>query len=291
MDFVENYGEIEQVKPFNFRSTIRSVALDVLSGSSSGMRSAQWLKKPRIQFLYIHHIFKDEEKALESLIEMLLTDHVFISYSEAVKRLLNGEIDRSYIVISSDDGLKNNVTAARILKSYGISACFFICPSIIGENDISVVAEFSKNRLHFPPVQFMDWDEVAELMKMGHEIGGHTMNHVNLGQVGAEIAESEITGSKVILDTYCGRTSHFAFPYGRYSDFPIRYKEFVYSAGFETCASAERGCHVTNGKMDPGQLLIRRDHIILTWPLKHIKYFMVKNSQKADHANNFYPVK
>jgi peptidoglycan/xylan/chitin deacetylase (PgdA/CDA1 family) len=205
-----------------------------------------------------------------------------------VSRLLNGKIDKPYVVISSDDGLRNNIGAARILRAYGISACFFICPSIIGEREASKIADFSRERLHFPPVEFMDWDEVEELMKMGHEIGGHTMNHVNLGQVEANVADSEISECKKVLDAKCGRISHFAYPYGRYTDFPYLYKEFVYRAGFETCAAAERGCHIADSKIDPEQLLIRRDHIILNWPLKHIKYFTIRNSQKADSKNNFY---
>jgi peptidoglycan/xylan/chitin deacetylase (PgdA/CDA1 family) len=288
MNFVENYWEIERGKPPGLRSKIRSFALDVLSATSGMKNNTEWLQKPRIQFLYIHHIFKDEEKALQDLIDELLKDHVFISYSEGVKRLIEGNIDKPYIVISSDDGLKNNVTAARILNANGISACFFICPAIVGEKNNERVAEFSKVRLDFPPVQFMDWNEVDQLMKMGHEIGGHTMNHVNLGKVSPEIAQTEISECKNILDRHCNNVSHFAFPYGRYSDFPTAHKDFVYGAGFESCATAERGCHISNGRIDPMELLIRRDHIILTWPMAHIRYFIVKNSQKADYSNNFY---
>ena len=59
-------------------------------------------KRARVQFLYIHHIFKDEENSFD---ELFLNYHTFISHSEAVNRVINGHIDKPYISISSDDGL------------------------------------------------------------------------------------------------------------------------------------------------------------------------------------------
>ncbi len=100
--------------------------------------------KPRIQFLYIHHIFKDEEKRLEALLETLSRHHHFASYSASVDMILRGRIDKPYICLSSDDGLKNNTRAADIMDRFGAKACFFICPGIIGEKDPGKLADFQQ---------------------------------------------------------------------------------------------------------------------------------------------------
>jgi hypothetical protein len=91
--------------------------------------------------------------------------------------------------------------------------------------------------------------------------------------------------------TYLGEVGHFAYPYGRFADFPHGYGSLVFGAGFKSCASAERGCHITDGcSIHPQELLIRRDHIILNWPIKHIEYFLLRNSARATFRNNYYQV-
>ena len=77
-----------------------------MSFKNKFFRETEYLKKPRIQFLYIHHVFKDELKNFDILLKSLSAHHEFISYSEGVDKLLKGEIDKPYIIISSDDGLK-----------------------------------------------------------------------------------------------------------------------------------------------------------------------------------------
>lgn len=287
--YIERFGDIKKDKPFSLRAAVRMRALDWLSLVQKKPNEA--LKVPRIQFLYIHHIFKDEEKELHELILWLQrTQHRFISYTEAHERILQNNIDQPYVVFSSDDGLRNNITAGKIFSLYGISACFFINPSVIGETNYNKVALFCQNRLHFPPVQFMNWDEVNELQKMGHEIGSHTMNHINIAATPIAEMTADIAESYRILTSRCGPQKHFAYPYGRFFHFNEAGRKAVFDAGFQSCCSAERGCHInTNHTPDYSKLLIRRDHIILDWNLNHIRYFLARNVRKASPANNYYP--
>jgi len=289
--FLENYKDLKLPKKAIARELARKLVLDTvsLSYNLTGAINTS-CKKPRIQFLYIHHIFKDEEALLRRLVEKLQEYHTFISHSEAVGRILNGNIDMPYVVVSSDDGLKNNLRAANILSEYDISACFFICPSIIGETDIEKVKAFSANRLHLPPVEFMNWNDVQKLQNQGHEIGGHTMSHVNLAKCEDPLLTEEIGNCYSEVKKHCGSAKHFAYPYGRYHHFTAKAKEIVFSSGFETCASAERGCHIASpGSIEKKDLFLRRDHIILTWPIEHILYFMARNAQKATIQNNYSP--
>jgi peptidoglycan/xylan/chitin deacetylase (PgdA/CDA1 family) len=243
-----------------------------------------------VQFLYIHHVFADEQKKLDGLLRALARDHQFISHSEAVERILQGNIDKAYISISSDDGLKNNLRAAETLDQYGVSGCFFICPSMIGEKDFQKIKAFSASRLHFPPVEFLDWEDVAALQGRGHEIGGHTLSHINIARTAGQELEEEIAGCYSILASRCGSAEHFAYPYGRFTDFNMPGRSLVIQSGFKSCASAQRGCHVVvpGQKTDPHDLLIRRDHVVLDWPLEHILYFIARNASRASIENNSY---
>jgi peptidoglycan/xylan/chitin deacetylase (PgdA/CDA1 family) len=291
MNYVDSYQELLAHKPPNLRDKLRKHGLD---GMAAGFRLRHSYKKlfqtPRIQFLYVHHVFADEKEKMDRLLNALSRDHRFISYSEAVGRILNGDIDQPYISISSDDGLKNNLRAADVLDKYGAKGCFFICPSMIGERDPGKIKEFTTSRLHFPPVEFLDWKEVEALQQGGHEIGAHTLSHINIARSCGDEIRQEIAGCFSILNSRCGATEHFAWPYGRFTDFSQQGRELVFGSGFKSCASAQRGCHVIapGQRLDPQDLLIRRDHVVLDWPLQHILYFIASNAAKASIENNSY---
>jgi peptidoglycan/xylan/chitin deacetylase (PgdA/CDA1 family) len=286
--FTEYYSEVQKLKPASARSHIRKVALDVLSLPL--LLDQSYLKKPRLQFLYVHHVFKDEERALVALIEFLQKDHFFISYSEAVDRLLAGDIDKPYIVFSSDDGLKNNLTAAAIFKRYNISACFFVNPYTIEQHDFNLVRDFCYEKIHFPPVEFLTWQDLDLLKKMGQEIGSHTISHVNIAACDEQTIHEEIVSSFNLLNERLGDIKHFAYPYGRYFHFNETGRRLVFDAGFQSCASAERGCHITDRKrLKKEEVLLRRDHVLLHWNLNHLKYFLINNSKKASVEHNFFP--
>jgi peptidoglycan/xylan/chitin deacetylase (PgdA/CDA1 family) len=293
MKFIDTYEDLKKIKPHTFRQKIRTAVLQPLSFFYNKLNNAdRLLNTPRVQFLYIHHVFKDEEPALEKLIRQLSLQHHFISHSEAVNKILSGKIDKPYIAISSDDGLKSNVSAAAILDKFNIKSCFFICPEIIDEKDERKIVQFSKQRLHFPPVEFMTWQDVEGLLQNGHEIGGHTMNHVNLSVMDEADMSSEIGMCYNKIVEKCGQAKHFAYPYGRFFHFNNRAREIVFETGFESCASAERGCHIANlvpQKISRQELLIRRDHIVLSWPLQEIMYFMLRNIKSAHFSRNFSP--
>jgi peptidoglycan/xylan/chitin deacetylase (PgdA/CDA1 family) len=292
MEFVDTYKDLLVHKPRTLRSRVRGLALTTIAGGFATIHDLEKLfLRPRIQFLYIHHIFRDEEKPLTLLLEYLSRHHQFISYTEAVSRILNGAIDKPYICISSDDGLKNNLAAAAVMNEFGAKGCFFICPSVIDEKNTAKIKEFASMRLHFPPVEFLTWKDVELLQRQGHEIGAHTLSHINMAATPEAGLEIETAGCYEILKEKCGSSRHFAYPYGRFTDFTEYARKLVFQTGFESCASAERGCHIVrqNERMEKDDLLIRRDHVILSWPLQHILYFIARNSREAAVSNNFPP--
>lgn len=262
------------------RSRLRHHALNLLS-VSNGLIDP---KVSRIQFLFFHHVFQDEELAFEELLDHLSKEHMFLSYSEGVEKIRSGKIDGSYIVWSSDDGFKNNLAAADILERFGISACFFVNPGSIGITDFPRAEKFCAQRLNLPAVEFLNWDEVLSLQARGHEIGSHTINHLNVAELGGAQLQDEIFLSKQQIEKYCGEVRHFAYPYGGWSDFTSKALQSVANADYLSCATGERGCH-TIGSTSTGIPVINRDLVIANWPIKHIEYFMRRNvSLKANQT-------
>lgn len=290
MKYYDNYSEIKTLQPFSIRGHMRTIALNGLSIIDRIKGVQNDLSKNRIQFLYIHHVFKDEEEKLDRLLEQLARNHTFISYSEAVNKILNRTIDKPYISFSSDDGLKNNLRAAEIFNGYGAKACFFVSPGIIDNSDYETIKNFCRTRIKFPPVEFLIWSDIERLQKMGHEIGAHTMEHINIANTKAEKIIEDCKMSFDILKYRCGEVKHFAFPYGRFFHFSEIGRKAVFASGFVSCASAERGCHVNPVKnILTEELCILRDHVILDWDINHIMYFIAKNSRKASPVNNYFP--
>lgn len=289
-DFARTFKEVKNTKPSSLRGIAREIALNGLSLKTMMPMYSRILTKSRVQFLYIHHVFDDELSSFEKLIELLSKNHTFISYSDAVNKILDDDIDKPYISISSDDGFRNNLKAAEILDRYDIKACFFVNPDTIGLKDFSSIKSFCKKRLHFPPMQFLDWDDVNDLMKRGHEIGSHTIGHINIADTPLSEVEYNINESRRLLMEKCGNVHHFAYPYGRYFHFNLRAFDMVFQAGFSSCASAERGCHIApRKKLRPNELFIRRDHVICDWNVNHVLYFVLESAIRSNISMNYIP--
>jgi len=288
--YCEEYKDIKKLAPTSLRRIARNAALTGLSIVDTIAGNFKYLNKPRVQFLYIHHAFKDEEEKLDLLLGKLKQNHTFISYSEAVERVLKSNIDKPYITLSSDDGFKNNLNILKILNKHGAKACFFINPSIVGESDFEKIKNYCKTRLHFPPIEFLTWEDVEKIQSAGHEIGSHTMSHINISAATTEQMTEEISKSYEVIKNHCGQVSHFAYPYGAFSNFTLSAKKIVFETGYLSCTSAVRGCHIEQGTtLENDKLCIRRDHIILDWNINHIMHFLIHNSRKASVVNNFFP--
>ena len=290
MQYTKQYSEFAALQPRSLRRTLRNAALSaldfkerLLSGRGAGLR------EPRVQMLFFHHIFEDERAPFDRLLRTLAQTHVFVSHSEAVRRILAGENTEPCISFSSDDGLKNNLYAAEILERYGATACFYINPNSIGMSEPQRVAAFCRSRLEFPPAEFLDWKDVSALQARGHEIGAHTMDHINVAHTPIDAFCEDLARSRQTLLERCGAAHHFAYPYGRFFHFSAAAMAAVFDAGFDSCASAERGCHTCGAPVAKDQLLLRRDQIVAAWPLAHNMYFIRRHARLRQLARDQWP--
>ncbi len=327
LDSVEHVNLVSQLRPKSPRDTARYFALNAICAATRPRRKLKLLRgTPRVQFLLLHHVFADELVAFERLVAFLSQHFSFVSYSDAVRCVQTGNIDKPYLAFSFDDGIHNCLEAARILEQFGTTACFFVCPSIVDEASPRKLARFCRQQLKTRPVRFLASHEIDRLLHRGHEIGAHTVSHIDVANVTHEQASDEIEQSKHLLERQFGTLRHFAWPYGRFANFSAEAAQFTIDVGFESIASGERGCHTTGNTLTehtapipplpvtrepsrqwrshhvlpdgPSTLnantvsrptCLRRDSVQATWPLAHIAFFLARNARRPVSDQDNWP--
>ena len=161
-----------------------------------------------------------------------------VSLGQLVAKLTRGDSVGGHLVITFDDGYRDNAgPAAAELERLGLPACFFIATNFIGSDR---VPWWDAERSIKP--EWMTWDDVRGLRQRGFEIGAHTVNHVDLGRVAGDEAEREIRESGSRLRAELGAdVRYFSFPYGRPEHLTDANRDIVRRSGYVCCLSAHGG--------------------------------------------------
>ena len=103
------------------------------------------------------------------------------------------------VVLTFDDSAKSHYTIVRpILKRYGFGATFFITEGF----------DFSSNKM-----DYMTWQEIAELHRDGFEIGNHTRDHMSMTKENVARMEEQLEAiNNQCLAYGIPRTISFAYP-------------------------------------------------------------------------------
>ncbi len=122
---------------------------------------------------------------------------------DRLKAHLSGErpLGADAVFITFDDGyLDNYENAFPLLRSFGMTASFFVISSLIGQ----------ANRLSAA--------HMREMVKAGMHIGSHTVSHRALGELEKWENAAELVRSKTVIEDITGRAVEVAaYPYGSYS--------------------------------------------------------------------------
>ena len=260
-------AELDRARPVRTRarSAVRGAALAVL-----GRRTRRFA--PGVRIVHYHSVFDDELESFARQLAFLVDTFEPVSLTEAVKRLRMGAGEGRELAVTFDDGFRNQFrNAAPRLAEHGVSACFFLITGLVSATP-HLAAQMCLDRLHLPrPVEPLSWEEVEELLELGHEIGSHTRTHPNLVELEPPAMEEELRSSKEELEQRLGRPiAHVSAPYGDRARFSPEVSRAARTAGYASCSTALRG---VNGA---GQDLfsLRRNHLDASWPVAHLRYFL-----------------
>ncbi len=128
------------------------------------------------------------------------------------------------LAITFDDGTKSTLTqAAEILKDYDIPWTVF------------VVTEWSDGGGGWPAQTFMDWRDIERVVKLGGQIGSHSLTHPNFGMITDTQAAEELGASRRIIAERIGVDADtFAIPFGQSNNWSEAAARAAKQVGYRT---------------------------------------------------------
>lgn len=106
--------------------------------------------------------------------------------------------DKLVVLTFDDSALSHFAIAAPLLKDYGFGATFFITEGF----------DFRTNKK-----DYMTWDQIAELDRMGFEIGNHTRDHVGINDAAVPRLHEQLDGITSQCEAHgIARPVSFAWP-------------------------------------------------------------------------------
>lgn len=104
------------------------------------------------------------------------------------------------VTLTFDDGLANQYGARSALAANSLHGTFYVNTGRIGSSD-----------------SFLSWSQLDDLAADGNEIGGHTLDHVDLTAVSAAEAQRQVCDDRRALVARGFSASSFAYPYGAHN--------------------------------------------------------------------------
>lgn len=113
--------------------------------------------------------------------------------------------ERPRLLLCFDDGLKNNLNAAEILREFSIQAFFLVVPQFVDTHESEQVTYYRKHiRPEINPTidsevedfTALSWSDLRALRSDGHAIGSHSYTHTLLATDDFEKSRYEIEESR-----------------------------------------------------------------------------------------------
>jgi peptidoglycan/xylan/chitin deacetylase (PgdA/CDA1 family) len=176
--------------------------------------------------LNLHSTPENSIGSLRALIHFL-GRHFSLESPEFLERFYTAEgrnnNGKPTVVFTFDDGLRNNLHAARLLEEFGIRGLFFVVPDFFRAPEHeqehyyrTYIRKDINPHYDTKPEDFraLSPEQLTELKSRGHVIGSHSMSHTMHHTNDAAKMEHEIAGSKRTLDELLQQnTEHFCAPF------------------------------------------------------------------------------
>lgn len=152
--------------------------------------------------------------------------------------------DKINILLTFDDGYKTWIdNCLPELEKFAFKGLFFVNSGLLDcAEDKTLRDEFYRSKLLISPKEPLTWEGVRRLKAAGHQIGGHTINHVRMSQVSAEEVTREVVTDKHRHEEMLNKTLvAFAYPFGTKKDYTKETMKQVGEAGYQYQFSAVSG--------------------------------------------------
>lgn len=173
-----------------------------------------FFRKPQkgILILLYHRI--SDTKTGHSVDKFTVSEQVFKKHLSALKKhgyrsISPFEIEsivkkklylkEKFVLITFDDGYRDNIDAAKILKDFSMTGLFFISTVYIGKQ--------------YNDVDMLKINDIKKLKELGMYIGSHSHLHQKLSNLSKREIEEQIQTSIEILKQFQD-IEDFAYPYG-----------------------------------------------------------------------------
>jgi peptidoglycan/xylan/chitin deacetylase (PgdA/CDA1 family) len=128
------------------------------------------------------------------------------------------------VSLTFDDGTADQYAARTMLAQHSLHGTFYVNSNNIGASP-----------------SFLTWDQLSGLAADGNEIGGHTLDHVDLTSVTSTEATRQVCNDRQALISHGLTVTDFAYPYG---------------ASNSSAESAVRGCGYKSARRAWGLCLV-----------------------------------
>lgn len=188
----------------------------IIAGFIGVLLSYIYNPRDNLTIILLHDTPKYKWPQLKKLLIILQRKYRFISPHEAEHGGIFDGSSKKPCLLTFDDGFKSNLHFARnVLDELNISALFFICPDIMDLRGEKLHEAITCRMEVDIKSDLINWDDVAELISIGHDIGSHTNTHQRLNIKDGNILEYEIGQSSKKIESKIGKkVKWFAFPFG-----------------------------------------------------------------------------
>jgi peptidoglycan/xylan/chitin deacetylase (PgdA/CDA1 family) len=193
-----------------------------------------------------------------------------VPLGEIFRIFRSGEpMPRRTLAVTFDDSYADDLLAARILSELGLPATFFVPTAFIGTNR---VFEWD---CRLPRLPNLSWEDLRTMIRLGHEIGSHSVTHANLGAVGPEQARTELFASRTILEEQISQPVRwFAYPFGGPNHIRAEYVPLIREAGYEGAVSAFGGFVEPHARACPDGMTLPREEVSAFRSVAHLEMFL-----------------
>lgn len=146
-----------------------------------------------------------------------ITPDQFFEFMESKQNL-----QKPSLLVTFDDGFKNNLNVIPILKKFSISALFFVCPGLVELQSSNLLFPLLAKKLfrinsNNKDIELLSWDDLRFIQKEGHSIGNHSSFHYQMNKLTKDDLFEDITLSKKLLAKnldYNKSFESFSYPFG-----------------------------------------------------------------------------